>query len=68
MHVLKHQLIANRSNIRKVKKRKKNEDQSIQTRKVAKIKIRSLLERELNIKQKYIAPVSNFLKQIIAVP
>ena len=27
-----------------------------------------LLERELNLKQKYIVLVSNFLKQLIAVP
>ena len=31
-------------------------------------KILSLLERELNLKQKYVALVSNFLKQLIAVP
>ena len=29
-------------------------------------KILSLLERELNLKQKYVALVSNFLKQLIS--
>jgi hypothetical protein len=31
-------------------------------------KILSLLERELNLKQKYVMLVSNFFKQLIAVP